>query len=117
MQKRIKKQKCMPCGKKNCLVAIILMILTGDYEPIRKIFRYKYKKGNFPNMLKRFTHEEVKMWEDDLCQEVYLVLKNFYDSNQIQDIKYQQYLINIVRNKSINEDKRLGRCKSLKNKE
>jgi DNA-directed RNA polymerase specialized sigma24 family protein len=88
-------------------------LLSGDNKIVRTIFRNFLEKGHFQK-IRSLSQKEIMLWEDELCQEVDMTMWKKDILGQLGKIGYARaYVKGIVRNKCIDENRRLEKHVSM----
>jgi DNA-directed RNA polymerase specialized sigma24 family protein len=104
-EKRLKKdptRKHKPCG-----ACILIRLLAGDTDLVKAYFYKMFGTGRFEN-IKDLDATSISKFAEDLCQEVYLAILRKFNEGLLHEIeKPSSFVWNIIRYRSIDEDRRL----------
>ena len=93
--------------RKPCGACILTGLLGGDTELVKAYFYKMFGTGRFEN-IRDLDATSISKFADDLCQEVYLAILRKFNEGLLHEIeKPSSFIWNIVRYRSIDEDRRL----------
>jgi DNA-directed RNA polymerase specialized sigma24 family protein len=101
-RKRKPKRKRKPCG-----ACILISLLAGNTDIVKAYFYKMIRTGRFQNIRKHYG-SCMDMFAEELCNEVYLAILKKFNKGLLRKIeKPSSFIWNIVRYRSIDEDRRL----------
>ena len=93
--------------RKLCGACILIRILAGDTDIVKAYFYKMIGAGRFRNIRKHYG-SCMDMFAEELCNEVYLAILRKFNEGLLHKIeKPSSFIWNIIRYRSIDEDKRL----------
>jgi hypothetical protein len=97
-----------------CNACIMIKILAGDTEIVKRIFLSQFAKGKFWNFRQQ-PSGSVEMFAEDLCGEVYLLfLKKFVNGSLKDVVSFKSYLKKVVVRLGWKEHDRLDRLVKIR---
>ena len=93
--------------RKPCRACILTNLLGGDTKLVKAYFYKMFGTGRFEN-IRDLDGTSISQFAEDLCHDVYLAILRKFNEGLLHEIeKPSSFIWNIVRYRSIDEDRRL----------
>lgn len=92
---------------KLCGACILIHLLAGDMDLVKAYFYKMFGTGRFEN-IRDLDAMSISQFAEDLCHDVYLAILRKFNEGHLHEIKKpSSFIWNIIRYRSIDEDRRL----------